>query len=113
VGLLVGLLALIGMAPFSIFMSELQLIKAAVVKHSWLYLVVFLVGTSIVFIGVLKQAISMSFGKTKSTLFEKGKPVEYILVILLIIIITSLGVFMPDSLWSFIIKASNVVNGVK
>jgi len=113
VGLLVGLLALIGMAPFSIFMSELQLIKAAVVKHSWLYLVVFLVGTSIVFIGVLKQAISMSFGKTKNTAFEKAKLVEYVLVILLITIITCLGVFMPESLWSFIIKASNVVNGVK
>src|SRR5437773_9402945 len=60
--LLVSLLALIGVAPFSIFMSEYQLLRAAVGAGAWVALMLFLVASGIVFVSALRHLIDMAFG---------------------------------------------------
>ncbi len=60
--LLGSLLALIGVAPFSIFMSEYQLLRAAVgTAHgsSWCC---FLPPRGVVFVSALRHLIDMAFG---------------------------------------------------
>src|SRR6266481_4865784 len=66
IALLVSLLALIGVAPFSIFMSEYQLLRAAAGAGAWLALVLFLLASGIVFISALRHLIDMVFGEPQA-----------------------------------------------
>lgn len=113
IGLLVGLLTLIGMAPFSIFMSELQLIKFAINKNAWLQTIIFLLGTSIIFISILKHTISMVWGKNENHIRIKATTIEYIIILIPIFILVGLGVYMPETLRIFIANAADIINGVK
>ena len=60
--LVVSLLALIGVAPFSIFMSEYQLLRAAVGAEAWFVLGLFLAGSGVVFVSALRHMIDMAYG---------------------------------------------------
>src|SRR3954454_2406742 len=59
--LVVSLLALIGVAPFSIFMSEYQLLRAVVGAEAWLVLGLFLAGSGVVFVSALRHMIDMAY----------------------------------------------------
>ena len=61
--LLGSVLALIGVAPFSVFMSEYQLLRAAVGAGAWLALVLFLAASSVVFVSALRHLIDMAYGE--------------------------------------------------
>jgi hydrogenase-4 component F len=64
---LVGsILSLIGAAPFAIFMSEYQLLRAAAGAQKWVVLVLFLAAASVVFVSALRHLIDMAFGDAKS-----------------------------------------------
>src|SRR5947207_14518673 len=56
------LLALIGVASFSVCMSEYQLLRAAAAGGAWLVLVLFLAASSVVFLPPLRHLINMPFG---------------------------------------------------
>jgi hydrogenase-4 component F len=60
--LLTVLLALIGVAPFAIFVSEFLLVKAALDARAYAALSLFLGGSVVIFVGVLRQAMSMTWG---------------------------------------------------
>src|SRR5713226_3088033 len=62
IALLGSVLALIGVAPFSVFMSEYQLLRAAAGGGAWLVLVLFLAASSVVFLSALRHLIDMAFG---------------------------------------------------
>src|SRR5438067_11241835 len=62
IALLVSVLALIGVAPFSIFMSEYQLLRAAVGTGAWLDLALFLAASGVVFLSALRHVIVMAYG---------------------------------------------------
>ena len=81
VSLLISLLALIGVAPFSIFMSEYQLLRAAVGAGAWLTLFLFLAASGVVFVSALRHMINMVFGNPtphqKHIICERRKSVAY------------------------------------
>src|SRR5258708_31355106 len=60
IALLGIVLALIGVAPFSIFMSEYQLLRAAASGGAWLALVLFLLSSSIVFLSALRHLLHLA-----------------------------------------------------
>src|SRR5258708_19064763 len=62
IALLVSLLALTGVAPFSIFMSEYQLLRAAAGAGAWLALGWFVIASGIVFISALRHLIALVLG---------------------------------------------------
>ena len=62
IALLGSVLALIGVAPFSVFMSEYQLLRAAAGGGAWLVLVLFLAASGVVFLSALRHLIDMAFG---------------------------------------------------
>lgn len=109
----IAILALIGSAPFSLFMSEFQILKAAVDSSSYFALVVFLLGTGAVFVGALLHAIPITWGEAhtrnllpiKSSLLEKG------LVLLPILALLLLGLWMPNTLEQALLQATSVVQG--
>ncbi|HEY8874326.1 MAG TPA: proton-conducting transporter membrane subunit [Stellaceae bacterium] len=65
IALLGSVLALIGVAPFSVFMSEYQLLRAAAGAGKWLVLVLFLAASSVVFLSALRHLIDMAYGDPK------------------------------------------------
>src|SRR5579885_266314 len=66
VGLVASILALIGVAPFSVFMSEYQLLRATVGTGAWAALAIFLAGGAVVFVSALRHLIDMAYGDPPS-----------------------------------------------
>jgi hydrogenase-4 component F len=110
--LLVSLLALIGVAPFSIFMSEYQLLRAAVGAGAWVALVLFLAASGVVFVAALRHLIEMAYGPPGPGADLRrdhylGVPIVVVAAGLLLV----LGLWMPLPLLDAIGRAAAIVGG--
>ena len=116
-GSLMGsLLALIGVAPFALFMSEFLIAKAALETHSIRVLVLFLTGLSVVFIGVLRHAVPLVWGKPveiDQPSIQQSAFSEKIIVFGALAMLLILGLWMPDSLHEMLNRAADIVGGRK
>jgi hydrogenase-4 component F len=112
IGLFGSLLALIGAAPFALFMSELQIVRAAIDAHSYLALTLFLAGMGIVFVGALRHAIAMAWGETKrpSATGKVGMG-EKLLAWGPLGALLGLGLWMPEPLRHALSEAALVIGG--
>jgi hydrogenase-4 component F len=110
--LLASLLALIGVAPFSIFMSEYQLLRAAVNSGAWVALVLFLAAAGVVFVAALKHLIDMVYGMPSGAagVAHDGK-MAFLIVASATGLLLLLGLWMPLSLSDAIARAAAVVAG--
>lgn len=104
---------LIGMAPFSVFISEFQMIKAAVDADRLLVVFIFLAGTGIIFVGALRYAISIGFGQSADNI----EPIPYrktdaFLVAAPLAVLLILGLWMPQSFQSALLRAARIVQTV-
>jgi len=107
-GLLGSLLALIGAAPFAIFMSEYQLLRAAAREGAWLVLVLFLAAGAVVFITALRQLIDMAFGDAHSSMPKARNASSSILLVVGVIgLLLFLGLWMPPWLGDAIGRAAD------
>jgi hydrogenase-4 component F len=96
IALLGSVLALIGVAPFSVFMSEYQLLRAAASGGAWLVLVLFLAASSIVFVSALRHLIDMAFGNPKSSVrAARGGKAGVLIVVSAMGLLFLLGLWMP------------------
>jgi len=113
-GLFGSILVLIGVAPFAMFMSEFQILKAAVDGRAILALVLFLAGGSVVFVGALGHAIAMAWGRPSPVVeAERAGAVEMFLAFAPLAVLLVLGLWMPAPLLRILEKAAGVlgVNG--
>jgi hydrogenase-4 component F len=114
-GLLVAVLALIGVAPLAIFMSEFQILRAAWDAGSVLVMVLFLGGTGIVFVGALKHIGPVAWGTPSEELAATPAPrssaIDAIIVVAPLGALLVLGLWMPAPLWHFIELAGKIVGG--
>jgi hydrogenase-4 component F len=111
-GLFCGILALIGVAPFAPFMSEFQVLKAAMDGGSAWVTGLYLAGLAVVFIGALGHAIPMAWGNPG---VEAG-PVrtsltERLLVVLPLLALVILGLWMPAPLRTALSGAAGIITG--
>jgi hydrogenase-4 component F len=112
VGLLGSILALIGAAPFAIFMSEYQLLRAAVGSGSWVVLVLFLGAGAFVFIAALRHVIDMAFGDPRSAMSEVRRDGSSILIVAGVMgLLLFLGLWMPPWLSEAMGRAAAVASG--
>jgi hydrogenase-4 component F len=110
-GLFGSILALIGVAPFALFMSEFQIAKAAVDGRSFVALALFLAGGAVVFVGALRHAMHVAWDDSPSAV----KPVrsgllEIALVVLPLALLLALGLWMPAPLRTAIEQAAAILN---
>ena len=111
-GFFLSLLALIGVAPFAIFMSEFQIIRASLWRGSVLVAVLFLAGVAVVFVGVLRHATKVVWGAPSISHDEAGPTLlERSIVFLPLAALLILGLWMPPALWRFIERAAAIVGG--
>jgi len=112
-GLFASLLVLLGAAPLAIFMSELQVLRAAAERRAFATMAVFLAGVTVVFIGALRHAVNMAWGEP-----VRRPPVEaegvssHALVWGLLGLLVMLGVWLPAPLSDAIRDATAVVEGL-
>lgn len=113
-GLLLALLTLIGAAPFAIFLSKFKVIQAIVGQEKWLALVVLLLASSLVFITILRYAMSMSWKKMDSHLQKESvSGLEKFLVAAFFIILVTLCLWLPDALRENLKQASQIIMGAQ
>lgn len=109
---LLGLFAITGMPPFSIFTSELGITIAAFKESNYLAAALFLVFLALVFAGFAYQMFKMFFGQPFKD-HGKGEIDRMTPVILLIflILIAVTGLFLPEPLKNLIDSARDIIIG--
>jgi hydrogenase-4 component F len=108
--LLGSILSLIGAAPFAIFMSEYQLLRAAVSDGAWVVLAVFLIAGSVVFVSALGHLIGMAFGDPKSPVAPSRIRLPAVVVVVpALALLLFLGLWLPPWLLDAIGRAVAVV----
>jgi hydrogenase-4 component F len=111
-GLFVSMLALIGVAPFAIFMSEFQLLRASLGTGSILTAILFLGGTAVVFVGALRHITSVVWGNPViETASGNSGVLDRSIVVIPLAALLILGLWMPSCLWQFIRRAAAIVGG--
>jgi hydrogenase-4 component F len=110
IGIFCSILALIGIAPFALFISEFQLLKAAIDKGATVSLILFLLGAGIVFIGALGHAIPLAWGHPHSTApVLRTSVVEFILVFAPLAVLLLLGIWMPHPLQNALNASADII----
>jgi hydrogenase-4 component F len=110
--LVVSLLALIGMAPFAVFLSEFLVLKAAADAGAWAVVVLFVVGTSIVFAGVLRHLIAIGWGEGEAAgEFKPGPRWEIALPAVPLAAVFVLGLWMPALMRTALDQATRIIAG--
>jgi len=105
-----SLLALVGVAPFAIFVSEFLLVRVMVQQARWLLLVTFLVGVGVIFTAALLHGIGMVFGKPPEDVAAiEPHPGSKLLSFAFLGALVFLGVWMPAPLRQAIESAVHIV----
>jgi hydrogenase-4 component F len=109
-GILGSLLALIGVAPFAIFLSEFLIVKAAVDSGAFTVLFLFLLGAGVVFAGALRHLIPLVWGTSELSVEPiRTTGSELAIVLLPLLALLVLGLWMPDFLRNALNEASEVL----
>lgn len=107
-----GLLALVGAAPFSIFISEYLLVKAAIDRQDGVVLVIFLLGISVIFVAVLRHLMPMIWGEGQTLSKKSCSPSAVIVVISLLGLLLFFGLYLPLPIQSFLRRAAALIGGL-
>jgi hydrogenase-4 component F len=110
-GLLVGLLALIGTPPFSIFMSELWIARVGVERGHLAAVVFFFCAAAIVFVAAFRHAIEMTWPGVQPPPGAHPRGVSHLLVVAPLVLLLVTGLWMPPALGKVIARASSVIKG--
>jgi hydrogenase-4 component F len=112
---LAGAFAVVGFPPFSLFVSELTILKAALDQERWLVAALYLVFLAMIFIGsvniVLPMAQRSSHGSEVRQQARREPPWAYIPPTLLILAVFVLGVYVPKPLSSLLTDVSAALGG--
>lgn len=111
-GLFGSILALIGVAPFAIFMSELLILVAAVELGRYVPVSVFLLGAGTVFVGALRHGMDMAWGEKPATVkLETNSVLEWLIVVIPLLLLLILGLWMPAFFRHMLETAAAVLAG--
>ncbi len=111
-GLTGSLLAIIGAAPFSLFLSEFLILHTAVSQGHYYIAAVFLVGLALVFVGALRHLISITWEPLDRPVEPHGATLlEGAIVFVPLASLLMLGVFVPAPFWHVLEKAARILGG--
>jgi hydrogenase-4 component F len=105
-------LSLAGIPPFSIFMSELLVLRAGIGGRHWVAIAVFLVMIVIIFAGLLHHAGTMAFGKPPEAAGREPEAWSPLVgMVLLAVIMVLFGLTLPASVDGLLRRATEIVVG--
>lgn len=109
---LLSFLALIGVAPFALFLSEFQILKAALDGRHFVLAVAFLVGLAVVFLGALRGAIRVAWDNpTTPAPTEPTGLIDKFVVLAPLLALLVLGLWMPPALRTVLDQAATIIRG--
>ncbi|MBU1243712.1 hydrogenase 4 subunit F [Myxococcota bacterium] len=111
-GLTGSLLAIIGAAPFALFLSEFLILHTAIQQGHWFIAGAFLFGLALVFIGALRHLISISWEPhTEPVTPHRATLLEGAIVFVPLATLLMLGVYVPAPFWHLLEKAARILGG--
>lgn len=110
--LLMGAFSLAGTPPFSIFISELIVIRAGLTSGHYVAVAVFLIMVVVIFAGLIHHVGQMVFGVADKTA-DRGPEARLSLLgmLLLAAVMVLLGVYMPAILNRVLMRATEIILG--
>jgi hydrogenase-4 component F len=110
--LMLGAFSLAGTPPFSIFVSELLVIKAGLATRHFAAIAIFLVMVVAIFAGLIHHAGKMAFGEPDQAVPRKGEPASGVLAMsVLVAVMLVLGLTIPSALNNILTRAAEVTLG--
>ena len=110
--LMLAALSLAGMPPFSIFISELLVLRAGIGHGHWVAIAIFLAMVVVIFAGLLHHVGAMAFGEPTATASREPETWSPLLgMMLLAAIMILLGLTIPASFDRLLSGATEVVVG--
>jgi len=107
---LAAFLALMGMAPLAIFLSEFLVARAAAEGQAYVTLALFLAGVTIVFLGILRRVIDLAWGEGDALRVPVTR-LEMLVVAGPLLALLGLGLWVPESLQAVIARVALVLGG--
>jgi len=103
----IGFLAITGMPPFGIFLTEFSIMAVGIASHPFVVAIA-IVALALIFVGFLKHVSAMMFGEADKevTQGEIGKN-TLAPIILLVVILLIFSFYLPDSIKSIVTLASS------
>ena len=110
--LMLAALSLAGVPPFSIFVSELLVLRAGIGGGHWVAIAIFLAMVVVIFAGLLHHAGSMAFGETTAAASREREAWFPILgMVLLAAIMILLGLGVPAGIDGPLRRATEIIVG--
>jgi hydrogenase-4 component F len=110
--LMLAALSLAGVPPFSIFVSELMVLRGGIGPGHWVAIGIFLVMVVIIFAGLLHHVGAMVFGKPPATASREPEAWSPLIgMILLAAIMILLGLTIPGTLDGILRRATEIIVG--
>jgi hydrogenase-4 component F len=110
--LMLGALSLAGVPPFSIFVSELMVVRAGIGYGHWVAVPIFLAMVVVIFAGILHHVGAMAFGEPTAAAGREREAWSPLLgMMLLAAIMILLGLTLPPSVDRLLQRATEIVVG--
>jgi hydrogenase-4 component F len=110
--LMLAALSLAGVPPFSIFVSELMVLRAGIGAGHWVAITIFLAMVVIIFAGLLHHVGAMAFGKPTEAAGREPETWSPLLgMMLLAAIMVLLGLTIPARLDGLLRRATEIIVG--
>jgi hydrogenase-4 component F len=110
--LMLAALSLAGVPPFSIFVSELLVLRAGIGQGHWAAIAIFLAMIVVIFAGLLHHAGTMSFGEPTATAGREPEAWSPLLgMVLLAAIMVVLGLTIPANVDELLRRAVEIIVG--
>src|ERR1039457_4380945 len=109
--LMVAALSLAGVSPFSIFVSELMVLRAGIGHGHWVAIAIFLVMVVVIFAGLLHHAGAMVFGEPRGAGRKAEAWSPLLAMMLLAAIMVVLGLTISAGFAPLLLRAPAVVGG--
>jgi hydrogenase-4 component F len=110
--LMLAALSLAGVPPFSIFMSELMVLRAGIGHGHWVAIAIFLAMVVVIFAGLLHHVGAMAFGEPTAAASREPEAWSPLLgMLLLAAIMILLGLTIPGSFDRLLRRATEVIVG--
>jgi hydrogenase-4 component F len=107
-GLMLGVMAILGMPPFGVFASEFLILTTAMREQAWATPFLFL-GLGVAFASILIRVLPMVFGDT--TLKPLAHPPALVPVFVHLVLALILGLYIPSYLNGWYVQAASLLGG--
>src|SRR5450830_6582 len=108
--LMLAALSLAGVPPFSIFVSELMILRAGIGQGLWVAIAIFLAMVVVIFAGLLHHVGAMAFGEPTETATREPEAWSPLLgMMLLAAIMILLGLTIPASIDGLLRRATEII----